>query len=236
LKIEQQLTMTRVDSLAGICVLVPAAGLGLRMRSGRPKQYLEIMGRTILEHTLTRFLALRPDKLVLMVSGEDDLYKSIPAVERCEVTTGGAERIDSVLNGLGKLQINDDDWVMVHDAVRPCVRKEDILSLCGAVLDHEIGGLLGIPVTDTVKRADDNMVTGTMDRSRLWLAQTPQLFRYGLLLQALKAAQEGTTDESSAVEQMGHRPMLIPGHADNIKVTTRDDLALAAFYLSSGRQ
>ena len=226
--------MSRVDSLDGICVVVPAAGLGARMEAVRPKQYIDVAGKTILEHTLTRFLELQPDKLVLVVSSEDNLFRSIPLVDQCEIAIGGVTRLDSVLSGLGKLHIDANDWVMVHDAVRPCIRTEDILLLCSAVRDHEIGGLLGIPVTDTVKTADGNLVAGTIDRSQLWLAQTPQLFRYGILLQALQAAHAGATDESSAVEALGHTPVMVRGHSDNIKVTTQDDLSMAAFYLSRG--
>jgi len=226
--------MSHVDSLDGICVVVPAAGLGARMEAVKPKQYIDVVGKTILEHTLTRILGLHPDRLVLVVSREDNLFKSIPVVDQCEIAIGGVTRIDSVLSGLNKLHIDADDWVMVHDAVRPCVRTADILSLCHEVRDHQIGGLLGIPVTDTVKRADKNLVVGTIDRSQLWLAQTPQLFRYGILLQALQAAPTGATDESSAVEQLGHQPMMVRGHSDNIKVTTQDDLSMVAFYLSQG--
>lgn len=228
--------MSHVDSLDGISVVVPAAGLGARMEAVRPKQYIDVAGKTILEHTLTRILELNPDRLVLVVSPEDNLFKSIPVVDQCEIAIGGVTRIDSVLNGLGKLHIDADDWVMVHDAVRPCVRTADILLLCSEVCDHEIGGLLGIPITDTVKRADGNLVVGTTDRSQLWLAQTPQLFRYGILLQALQAAPAGTTDESSAVEALGHQPLMVQGHSDNIKVTTQDDLSMATFYLSRGQR
>ncbi|MCZ6502888.1 MAG: 2-C-methyl-D-erythritol 4-phosphate cytidylyltransferase [Gammaproteobacteria bacterium] len=228
--------MSRVDSLDGICVVVPAAGLGARMEAVRPKQYIDVGGKSILEHTLTRILGLHPDKLVLVVAREDNLYKSIPVVDQCEIAVGGIERMDSVLSGLGKLDIDADDWVMVHDAVRPCVRTADILLLCSEVRDHEIGGLLGIPVTDTVKRVDGNLVVGTIDRSQLWLAQTPQLFRYGILMQALQAAPTGATDESSAVEALGHQPMMVQGHSDNIKVTTQADLSIATFYLSQGQR
>lgn len=226
--------MGRVDSLDGICVVVPAAGLGARMEAGIPKQYIDLVGKTILEHTLTRILGLHPDRLVLVVSQEDSLFESVPVVDQCEIAIGGVTRIDSVLSGLGKLQIEPDDWVMVHDAVRPCVRTADILLLCSEVREHKVGGLLAIPVTDTVKRADKNMVLDTVDRSRLWLAQTPQIFRYGILLQALQAAPMGVTDESSAVERLGHQPVVVQGHSDNIKVTTQDDLSMAAFYLSRG--
>ena len=223
--------MSHVDSLDGISVVVPAAGLGARMEVVSPKQYIDVAGKSILEHTLARILGLHPDKLVLVVSPDDNLFKSIPGVDQCEIAIGGVTRIDSVLSGLGKLHIDADDWVMVHDAVHPCVRTADILLLCNEVRDHEIGGLLGIPVTDTVKRADGNLVAGTIDRSQLWFAQTPQIFRYGILLQALRAAPTSATDESSAVEALGHQPMMVQGHSDNIKVTTQNDLSMATFYL-----
>jgi 2-C-methyl-D-erythritol 4-phosphate cytidylyltransferase len=205
------------------------------MGAEEPKQYIQIAGKTILEHTLIKILGLRPKILVLVVSAEDNLFKSIPVVDQCEVVCGGAERIDSVLSGLKDLQSGPNEWVMVHDAVRPCVRIADILSLCGELQDHEVGGLLGIPVTDTVKRVEKGSVIETQDRSQLWLAQTPQLFRHGLLMHALQAAPAGVTDEASAVELLGHRPKMVQGHGDNIKVTTREDLKVASLHLSRER-
>ncbi|MBQ63374.1 MAG: 2-C-methyl-D-erythritol 4-phosphate cytidylyltransferase [Gammaproteobacteria bacterium] len=224
--------MSHVESLDGISVVIPAAGLGIRMESKEPKQYIQIAGKTILEHTLLRILGLRPRSVILVISAEDNLFETIPAIDQCQVVCGGAERIDSVLNGMKELHGNADDWVMVHDAVRPCVRASDILSLCSELQGHEVGGLLGIPVTDTVKRVEKGSVLDTQDRSRLWLAQTPQLFRHGILLQALQGAPAGVTDEASAVECLGYQPKMVQGHSDNIKVTTQDDLKVAAFHLS----
>jgi 2-C-methyl-D-erythritol 4-phosphate cytidylyltransferase len=223
--------MNSVDSLAGICVVIPAAGMGVRMGAPVPKQYLEIAGKTILEHTISRLLALHPRRLVIAVSAGDERYKSIAVIDQCDIVTGGAERADSVLNGLKMLNLQSNDWIMVHDAVRPCVKSSDVISLCEKVADHDVGGLLGIPVTDTVKKTSGHQVVETLSRTDLWLAQTPQLFRYGILLRALENS-ENVTDEASAVEKLGYQPMMVQGHSDNIKVTTSDDLALAEHYLS----
>lgn len=221
-----------VASLSGICVVIPAAGVGARVGAAKPKQYLEVSGKTIIEHTLSRLFALNPHRLVVVVAAGDEYYKDLPVIDRCEVTIGGVERADSVLNGLRKLDQQPDEWVMVHDAVRPCVRASDILSLCDSVMHSDVGGLLGIPVTDTIKKTTDDLVVDTLDRSELWRAQTPQMFRYGILLQALQKGFD-ITDEASAVEQMGYQPIMVSGHSDNIKVTTADDLALAKHYLEA---
>lgn len=223
--------MNRVDSLAGISVVIPAAGLGARMGASVPKQYLEVAGKTILEHTVSRLLALRPRRLVIAVSAGDERYRGMALIDQCDIVTGGAQRADSVLSALKLLDLQANEWVMVHDAVRPCVRTSDIISLCDKVTDDEVGGLLGIPVTDTVKKTSNQQVVETLSRTDLWLAQTPQLFRYGILLRALQNP-ENTTDEASAVEKLGYRPMMVEGHSDNIKVTRPDDLALAEYYLS----
>jgi 2-C-methyl-D-erythritol 4-phosphate cytidylyltransferase len=200
------------------------------MGASVPKQYLEVAGKTILEHTVSRFLTLRPRRLVIAVSAGDERYRGMAVIDQCDIVTGGAERADSVLSGLKTLGLQANEWVMVHDAVRPCVRASDIISLCDKVAGDDVGGLLGIPVTDTVKKTSDHQVVETLNRTDLWLAQTPQLFRYGILLDALKNP-ENVTDEASAVEKLGYRPMMIQGHSDNIKVTTTDDLALAEHYL-----
>ena len=221
-------------TLAGISVVIPAAGVGVRMSAGQPKQYVEIAGRTILEHTMLRFLSLNPDSVTLVVSATDNQYSLIPSAQRCKIVTGGVERAESVLNGLENLALNDDQWVMVTDAVRPCVRAEDILRLKQMLTDDPVGGLLAIPVSDTVKRVENSEVVATVDRSALWLAQTPQMFRYGLLKSALLTAldqSERPTDEASAVEQAGYRPRIVEGSADNIKITRPADVALASHYL-----
>jgi len=201
------------------------------MGASVPKQYLEVAGKTILEHTISRLLALHPRRLVIVVSAGDERYRGMAVIDQCDIVTGGAERADSVLSGLKMLDLKANEWVMVHDAVRPCVRASDVISLCDKVSGDDVGGLLGIPVTDTVKKTLGQQVVETLNRTDLWLAQTPQLFRYGILLDALKSP-ENVTDEASAVEKLGYRPIMIAGHSDNIKVTTTDDLALAEHYLS----
>ncbi len=223
--------MDAFDSLTNVCVVVPAAGVGMRMGAVKPKQYLEIQGRTILEHTLSRIASLHPRRLVVAVAEDDGYYKKLPAIAGCEFVVGGLKRADSVLNGIAALDLQADDWVMVHDAVRPCVRHKDILDLREAVESSDIGGLLGVPVVDTVKQVEGNKTISTIDRSRLWRAQTPQLFRHGILKKALKDSSNAT-DEAAAVEHLGFKPIMVLGHGDNIKITTQEDLELAAYYLS----
>jgi 2-C-methyl-D-erythritol 4-phosphate cytidylyltransferase len=221
--------------------VIPAAGVGRRMAGDGPKQYLTIAGKTILEHTLITLLKEpRLQKLVVVVGREDDRWQQLAVFNDPRVATveGGAERCHSVLNGLNFLQESSavQDWVLVHDVARPCIQLADIDHLITALADGEDGGLLAIPVTDTLKQLDSQRrVTATLDRSRLWQAQTPQMFRYGLLRQALaEGIAKGLriTDEASAIEQMGGTVTVVEGCRSNIKVTRPEDLALAEFYLS----
>lgn len=226
--------MSAVRSLAGISVVVPAAGIGSRLSSQIPKQYLTLQGKTVLEVTLARLLALRPDRLVLVVGASDERYQQIPLVDACEVVTGGELRSDSVMSGLVALDIAASEFVMVHDAVRPCVRTADILLLKNEVEDEPAGGLLAVPVIDTLKLMTADSVS-TADRRDLWHAQTPQMFRYGVLREAIDNGDRTTmTDESSAVEMAGYRPKIVPGHRDNIKITEPGDVELAQFFLETG--
>lgn len=221
--------------LKGISVIVPAAGKGERMGDGPPKQYLPLVGKPMLQHVLERLLSLSPDRLVVPLSPADSIFDSLPVHHECEVVTGGATRAESVQAGLDALSLDDDDWVMVHDAARPCIRTEDIARLVETVGDDPVGGILAIPVHETVKRTDDGKrIDGTVSRDGLWLAQTPQLFRYGVLARAMEsAAGEGleVTDEASAVEWTGLSPMLVMGPGENLKVTTPEDIMLAEYYL-----
>lgn len=229
--------MAAVRSLAGISVVIPAAGVGSRMASAVPKQYQMLDERTVLEATLSRFLSLKPDYVVVVVSARDDQYLNIPGVSSCTIVTGGAERSDSVLAGLNALSLVAQQWVMVHDAVRPCVRPDDILHLVECVEESDVGGLLAVPVIDTVKAESEGEAVLTVDRSNLWHAQTPQMFRYGVLVEALRQAGtggEGATDEAAAVERTGLRPVLVEGHRDNIKITEPGDIELARFFIRSG--
>ncbi|WP_407083229.1 2-C-methyl-D-erythritol 4-phosphate cytidylyltransferase [Photobacterium leiognathi] len=220
--------------------VVPAAGVGSRMAADRPKQYLTIAGKTILEHSVERLLSLPEiQHVVIAVSKTDPYFPTLPLANdpRITVVDGGAERVDSVFSGLAA--INDDNaWVMVHDAARPCVRLDDLCQLMVAAQQSEYGAILATPVRDTMKRAkvneQDNVIDHTVDREQLWHALTPQMFRAGQLREALTTAlaQDAViTDEASALEFCGYSPVLVKGRADNLKVTQPEDLALAEFYL-----
>ncbi len=210
------------------------------MRAARPKQYLPLLGRAMLLHTLER-LGRYPRLRGLVVGiAADDAYWPTLATEIPNLLityVGGAERAQTVLNGLRALETYaaPDDWVLVHDAARPCVRHTDIDALLAAVAGHADGGLLALPLTDTVKRADHNgCVEDTVARAGLWRALTPQVFRLAALSDALESAMRAgveITDESSAMEYSGARPRLVHGHADNIKITVPEDLALAELFL-----
>jgi 2-C-methyl-D-erythritol 4-phosphate cytidylyltransferase len=226
-----------------IWAVVPAAGIGKRMKNNTPKQYLPIAGATVLQHTLNRLLAAdEVCGLVVSISESDEYWETMQCFSDKPVLTasGGVQRSDSVLNALETLGQYDGfdencDWVLVHDAVRPCVSSSDISALIKTVGDNESGGLLATPVSDTVKRqGDDHTVQETVNREGLWKALTPQFFPYRILKDALvKAANDNieVTDESSAMEYMGHKPLLIHGGVENIKVTLPGDLRLAELYL-----
>jgi 2-C-methyl-D-erythritol 4-phosphate cytidylyltransferase len=219
--------------------LIPAGGTGARIGGSTPKQYLPVAGQPLILYTLAAFLAAPAiDAIVVVVAPGDawiDELIPVDAAGRIRVIRdGGATRADSVGNGLAALtDAKDDDWVLVHDAARCGIAPEQIEGLVETLADDPVGGLLAVRLDDTVKRqqADDArpVVETTVDRSGLWRAQTPQMFRYRLLRDALvHAAANGTTvtDEASAIEAAGHRVRLVPGSALNFKVTTPDDLAM----------
>jgi 2-C-methyl-D-erythritol 4-phosphate cytidylyltransferase len=218
--------------------LIPAAGAGARMGAGSPKQYLKIGGKPMLRHTLDAFLSSELIAHTFVVVSPDDPYIDAVApnhgvtVLRC----GGASRMESVRNGLAVLAntLSDSDWVLVHDAARPGVTGELIEKLITGTGDHPAGGLLALPVVDTVKRCIDGEASGTVPRNGLWLAQTPQMFRYQLLREALSAAKDpdSITDDASAVEALGLSPKLVEGHPRNLKVTLPDDIRIAEMYLA----
>ncbi len=221
--------------------VVPAAGSGARMGADCPKQYLELQGVAILQHTLDALLALPLlDTVMVALAAGDQRWQTLPAArdQRVETTPGGAERADSVLACLAALEgrASAADWVLVHDAARPCISQAELEHLVQALRDDPVGGLLALPVSETVKRADDQQrVSATVARDGLWLAQTPQMFRYGMLRSALEsAAEQGltVTDEASALEQAGHAPRLVAGAATNIKVTRPADLPVAERFLA----
>ena len=223
--------------------VIPAAGAGVRMGADTPKQYLTLAGQTVLEHSLDVLLACKRIATVVLVLSVDDQYW--PEIRRrykdsrVETVSGGAERCHSVLNGLEYLadKASGDDWVLVHDAARPCVRKHDIEMLMSRLEDDSVGGLLGMPVADTMKQVDaDGVVMQTVERDGLWRALTPQMFRLGPLRDALQQAIASgvmVTDDAAAMEMAGFRPRMVQGHADNIKLTRPGDLQLAEFYLQS---
>lgn len=221
--------------------VVPAAGVGRRMGGSAPKQYLPLGHQTVIEHTLERLLALPSILGVAVALSEADPYWEDLALSthpRLIRAPGGEERAESVLNALNGLigQADAQDWVLVHDAARPCVLSSDIEKLMTQLAEDPIGGLLAIPVSDTLKTVSGDVVTGTADRSTIWRALTPQMFRFGALRQALTRALEqgfAVTDEASAMEHMGYQPKIVEGRSDNIKITRPEDLPLAAFYLES---
>jgi 2-C-methyl-D-erythritol 4-phosphate cytidylyltransferase len=215
-------------------LVIPAAGIGARMAVDRPKQYLQIAGHCILEHTLHCFLD-HPGLLgaTVCVAVDDPFWPQLPLASdpRIRRAHGGRERADSVLAGLESLLAGGadcDDWVLVHDAARPNLAPEDLDRLLESLADDPVGGLLAVPARDTLKRAGcDGRVAETIDRSTIWQAYTPQMFRLGALREALAQALEqgvAVTDEASAMEWAGQSPRLIEGRADNLKVTRPEDL------------
>jgi 2-C-methyl-D-erythritol 4-phosphate cytidylyltransferase len=221
-------------ALPAFWAVIPAAGVGARMAADRPKQYLTLGGRTILEHSLDCFLDHPCLKGVVVSLAVDDPYwpdlpsAGNPLIQR---VAGGRERADSVLNALLHLHAQgagDDDWVLVHDAARPNLARADLDRLLGELADDSVGGLLAVPARDTLKRAGaDGRVQQTVDRSTIWQAFTPQMFRLGALHRALAdslVAGVAITDEASAIEWAGQAPKLVEGRADNLKVTRPEDL------------
>jgi 2-C-methyl-D-erythritol 4-phosphate cytidylyltransferase len=224
-------------------VIVPAAGSARRMGHGAvPKQYLPLAGRTVIEWSLRAFLA-RADcaAIVVALAADDSRWRELGVARdpRIVTTRGGLARADSVRAGLDALgpRADDRDWILVHDAARPCLRDEDLERLVERLVDDDVGGLLAAPVVDTLKRADPaERVLETVSRAELWRALTPQMFRCGLLRRALaEAAAQGVsvTDEAQAIEALGLRPRLVAGNADNMKITVADDLRRAEMILQS---
>lgn len=215
-------------------LVIPAAGVGARMAADRPKQYLQVAGRCVIEHTLACFLD-HPSLLgaVVCLAVDDPYWPVLPLArdQRIRRADGGRERADSVLAGLQALQqsgAKEDDWVLVHDAARPNLARSDLDHLLDTLATDSVGGLLAVPARDTLKRADAaGRVAQTVDRAVIWQAYTPQMFRLGDLRQALQAALAAgvaITDEASALEWAGKAPRLVEGRADNLKITRPEDL------------
>ena len=221
--------------------LIPAAGSGSRIAAGTPKQYLPLAGRPMLWHAV-RAVCVPPVETVFVVLAPEDAafatHDWSAFGEQLEpLYCGGQTRRDSVFNGIvaAKDVVEADDWLLVHDAARPCLPRKDLENLVRETRDDEVGGILALPVAETVKRGAGNRIESTENREHLWLAQTPQMFRAGLLAQALRRAKGTPTDEAAAVEKMGLKPRLVAGSRENLKVTWPEDLAIAESILK-GRQ
>lgn len=220
--------------------IVPAAGTGRRFGAEIPKQYQSLHGATVIEHSLRLLLDVeRLQRIVVVVHPDDQRWRNLAVFSdpRIAVAQGGAERCHSVLNGMQQLAAMhaETEWVLVHDVARPCCPRADIEKLIDHIQPHPVGGLLAVPASDTIKRVDGaRQVEETVDRSWLWQAQTPQLFRYRLLLDALNhclGLGMVVTDEAQAVEALGWQAQVVEGSRRNIKITRSEDLALAEFFL-----
>ncbi|MFI3276359.1 2-C-methyl-D-erythritol 4-phosphate cytidylyltransferase [Vibrio sp.] len=229
--------------LQSVIAVVPAAGVGSRMQADRPKQYLKINGTTILEHTVEKLLSHpQVSQIVVAISDDDPYYPELALNQNPQVirVSGGSERADSVLSALDYIAEQQlGDWVMVHDAARPCVQLGDIDKLISGAMGHDVGAILAAPVRDTMKRGAQGQIEHTVERADLWHALTPQMFKAEPLWNALsEALQQGVsiTDEASAFEWKGLSPALIAGRLDNFKITQPEDLALAEFYLSQNKE
>lgn len=234
-----------MDVTSSYPLIIPAAGIGTRMGANKAKQYIEINGKTILEHTLTVFLSHpQINQIVVILHPNDEYFCTLPIAsdKRIATITGGAERVDSVLSGLQYLQQLDssempNEHVLVHDAARPCIDHASISQLIATCKDHQ-GGILAIPVADTIKqaRACNSVIDKTINREKLWRAQTPQMFKLVELNQAIISSQAlgiSVTDEASAMEHSNAEIKLVLGKSNNIKITHPSDLALATYYLSN---
>jgi 2-C-methyl-D-erythritol 4-phosphate cytidylyltransferase len=226
--------------------LIPAAGVGARMAADGPKQYLPLAGKPMLRHTLDAFLSSEKisHSFVVVSEGDRQIDAAVPSHGVTVLRCGGATRMESIRNALRAMAsiVHGADWVLVHDAARPGLDRALIEKLIAEVGVHPVGGLLALPVVDTVKRAvaasavsTVSTVSTTISRDGLWLAQTPQMFRYRLLRDALAAATDAAaiTDDASAVEALGYAPMLVEGHPRNFKVTLPRDIPIAEMYLAA---
>ncbi len=214
---------------------MPCAGVGERAGLGAPKQYAPIAGRALIAHTLDALMQVPrlQATLVVLAAGDAQFATHCPATDDRRVWVahcGGATRAASVANGLAELQrrgASDDDWVLVHDAARCLLQPAWVERLIDACIADDVGGLLVLPLSDTLKHADGERSRGTLPRTDKWAAQTPQMFRIGLLRRALAQAGGAVTDEASAVEALGLRPRLVMGEMENFKITWPQDLRLA---------
>jgi 2-C-methyl-D-erythritol 4-phosphate cytidylyltransferase len=219
--------------------VIVAAGRGSRFGDRTSKQYQTLHGKLVLEYSISAFNnASIFAGIILVVAKDDDNINDLILPQSVTLVIGGEERSDSVLKGLSALIgiANADDWVWIHDGARPCIGDNFLTALAAELGDHSVGGIPAIAVTDTIKTAVNGEVMKTESRANLWRAQTPQIFRHQILTAAMTAAAKNNsevTDESSAIEQFGLKPMLLTGRDCNIKITRQQDLALADYYLTN---
>lgn len=218
-----------------IIAVIPASGIGSRMQADKPKQYLTLKGKTVLEHTVSLFID-HPQihKVIVAVAKDDPFYSNIALLksDKIQIVFGGETRANSVFNALCQIE-NKTAWALVHDAARPCLKRSDLDKILQ--IEDQQGGILATPAVDTIKRAHGTQILHTEDRTTLWQALTPQFFPAVRLKKALQSAFEkgqNVTDEASAMELSGYSPQLVSGRSDNLKITRPEDLALAEFYLT----
>ena len=224
-------------------LIVPASGVGSRMKSNTPKQYLKLNnGLSVLDQTLKTLLDIDQIKgCVVAIAKNDTQFEQSKFSNHSKLLAtaiGGKERFHSVVSALNALKpfVKDNDWVLVHDAARPCVKDSDVINLINQLKDHPTGGLLATRVIDTIKQGVNTQVQKTLDRSNLWQAQTPQMYRFGVLSRALDNIIQNDlsiTDEASSIEALGLESILVEASKNNLKITTPEDLDLANFYLES---
>lgn len=222
-------------------LIVPASGVGARMNAKKPKQYLRLEnGLSVLDQTLETLLGIVQIKGCVVAIAQDDteFKKSTFANHEKLLATavGGKQRFHSVISALNVLRpfAKDKDWVLVHDAARPCVKANEVIKLIEQLKNNPVGGLLATQVVDTIKKSHGNIVESTLDRSKLWQAQTPQMYRFGVLSKALNNVVKNNlmiTDEASSIEHLGLESVLVSASKSNLKITTPEDLDLANFYL-----
>lgn len=221
--------------------IIPAAGTGQRMASSIPKQYLKLWNKTIIEHAATALLNSEDIRQIVFALHIDDeyfsrlsLFKNNPRIRR---VTGGATRAHSVLNALEaiKSEIRHDSYVLVHDAARPCLTSTDLENLMQTCFQHNVGGVLAAPVRDTIKQVHQDEILSTLDRTQIWCAFTPQMFKFDILYNAITQALKNNilvTDEASAIEYMEYHPCVVEGSISNIKVTRPEDVGIAEMFLA----
>lgn len=237
------------SATSNVWCIVPAAGTGSRMKSDVPKQYLSFQSSTLIEFTLKRLMTCERIKCIVVALDSNDCYwkkTSYAADVRVITTNGGNERADSVLNALQalksstELNARPDDWLLVHDAARPCILATDINLLIDSCMKSNTGAILASPIIDTIKLVvTDNKIQKTVKRDDLWRAFTPQMFKFSELEKALISAKNAgfiVTDEASAMENIGYQPLIVEGRADNIKVTSPTDLDLANYIIKEQEQ